>query len=294
MKPNHSKLSAGRLLNGLALALIGFITVYPFIYILSTSISLPSRLAERNVIILPMGFDLSTYGKVFADIRIVTGFKNSILYTVVGTVCSVLVTMMMAYPLSVQNEFRKYSKVIMRLVLVSMYFSGGMIPTYILVNSLGLIDKFWVMVIPSLVGSFNLILARTFIRELPVDLYEAAIIDGANEIYIFAKIVLPLSKPIIAVITLYYAVGIWNSFFTPLLYLNSPEKLPLQIYLREMVIASQLQDYQSRTTFDRGVVFATEAVKSCTLVISTLPILIFYPFLQKYFTKGVMIGAIKG
>jgi ABC-type glycerol-3-phosphate transport system permease component len=175
-----------------------------------------------------------------------------------------------------------------------MYFTGGMIPTYILVNNLGLIDSIWAMVIPSLVSSFNLILARTFIRELPSDLYEAAVIDGANEIYIFYEIVLPLSKPIIAVITLYYAVGIWNSFFTPLLYLNSPAKLPLQIYLREMVVASQLQDYQSGGSFDRGVVFATEAVKSCTLVISTIPILIFYPFLQKYFTRGVLIGAIKG
>lgn len=288
------RLTPGSALNAVILAAIGFVTVYPFIYILSTSISLPSELVKRNVFLLPLGFDLSTYGKVFADIRIVTGFQNSILYTVVGTACSVLVTMMMAYPLAVQNDFRRYSKGIMKLVLFSMYFSGGMIPTYILVSNLGLIDSLWSMVIPSLVGSFNLILARTFIRELPGDLYEAAVIDGANEIYIFFNIVLPLSKPIIAVITLYYAVGIWNSFFTPLLYLNSPEKYPLQIYLREMVISMQLHDYQSQASFDKGVVFASEAVKSCTLVVSTIPILVFYPFLQKYFAKGVMIGAIKG
>ncbi len=289
------RFSWGQSINYLILFFIGFITFYPFIYILSTSISSPAYLVQRNVFILPLGFDLSTYQKVFEDSRIMLGFKNSIIYTSLSTAFSLVATMMMAYPLAIKGDFNRYSKVIMKFVLFSMYFSGGMIPTYLVVKDMGMIDTIWAMVFPGLISSFQLILARTFIRELPNDLFEAANIDGANEINIFFSIVLPLSKPIMAVLALYCAVGAWNSFTTPLLYFNKPEMYPLQYYLRQIVIQMQVRDYSNAASFDRGsAVFASEAVKSCVLVVSTLPIMIFYPFLQKHFAKGVMIGAIKG
>lgn len=276
---------------------MGFLTLYPFIYTLSVSVSPPLRLTESRVLLWPLGLSSVNYRYTLNDQRIVRGFANSILYTSTGTAISVMLTMMTAYPLS-QDHFRKYGNFFMKMIVVTMMFTGGLIPTYLLVRGLGMIDTLWAVVIPTCISPFYLILARTFVRELPKDLSDAAIVDGANESVIFFRIVLPLSKPIIACITLYYAVGVWNNFFVPLLYLNDDKRYPLQVFLRNIVIGAQMmeQQYASRgMAIDSQMsTINTEGIKAATLVISTIPILAIYPFVQKYFVKGIMLGAIKG
>ena len=283
----------GTAANTFFLVLLAFATAYPFLYLLSTSISDPAELSRQGVILLPRGFSLSTYKKVLQDAKLLSGYKNTIIQTSLDVVIGVSCTMMMAYPLAVKGDFQRYSSVIMKLVLVTMYFGGGLIPTYLLVKSLGILDTVWAVTVPGAVSSFHLIIARTFIRELPSELYDASAIDGANEAQTFFRIVLPLCMPIVSVIILYRAVGTWNSFFTPLLYLNTPSKYPLQIYLRDLMNATEMVEYREVVTRNQEQ-FASLSIKSCVLVVSTLPILIGYPFLQKYFVKGMMIGAVKG
>lgn len=293
MQRRKSRRNTGGVLNAAILLLLAFSTVYPFIYLLSTSFSDPAQLARGNVFLLPKGFDLSTYRKVFQDAKLLSGYKNTILLVLMDVAIGVFFTMMMAYPLAVRGAFTRYSNVIMKFVLVTMYFSGGLIPSFLLVRGLGLIDTFWAIVLPGTVSSFHLIIARTYIRELPSELYDASAIDGANEVQVFFRIVLPLCMPIVSVIILYRAVGTWNAFFAPMLYLNTPGKYPLQIYLRDLLSQSEMNDYRDMASGNKEA-FASMSIKACVLVVSTLPILVTYPFLQKYFVKGMMIGAVKG
>ena len=291
------RISIGALLNYLCITLVGFITLYPFIYILSVSVSPPTATVFNRVLLLPRGFSTTAYEVVLGDRRLLLGFLNSIQYTVVGTLVSVFLTTLTAYPLA-QPKFKRYSRIYMKFILVTMYFSGGLIPTYLLIRSLGLINTFWVMIIPGAISAFNLILTRTFMEQLPLELFEAAEIEGSTDFDTYLHIVIPLSMPIIACISLYYAVGIWNSYMHPLIYLTSENKFPLQIFLRQIVMVSNTQEMEmaasGRETMILGATFSGESVKATVLVLSTIPILVFYPFLQKYFVKGVMVGAIKG
>ena len=287
------KISFGRILNGLGLIVLGFITLYPFIFLVSTSLSAPSELSRNSVVLLPRGLTLSNYAKVIDDSKLWNGYKNTLIMVTLDIVVGVTATTMMAYPLSVRGGFEKYSNPIMKMVMITMYFSGGMIPTYLLVKTLGLIDTFWSITLPATISSFHLIITRTFMRDLPSELSEAASIDGANDIYTFFKIILPLCMPIIAVVMLYRAVGTWNCFMSPLLYLNSPEKYPLQVYLRQLLSQTTMQDYRVESDSAIGKLDST-SIRACIMVVSTLPILIGYPFLQKYFVKGMMIGSVKG
>lgn len=282
--------------NVMALCIIGLITLYPFIYILSVSITPSSVYSTRKVFLWPYGFDLSTYAMMFNDSRIVSGFKNSIIYTFFGVIINVFFTMLTAYPLA-NESFKKYGSFFMKMIIFTMLFSGGLIPAYLLVRNLGFINTIWAIIIPGAISPFYLILARTFIQQLPKELTEASVIDGAGEATIFMRIILPLCKPIIACISLYYAVALWNSYFAPLIYLTDPKKYPLQVYLQQIVLGAQMAEQQQQASQMAGYKearIASEAVKSCTLVISTVPVLILYPFLQKYFVKGIMIGAVKG
>lgn len=279
-------------LNLICLALLGFFTLYPFLYLLAVSISDPAQMSRSTVYLLPKGFSLKAYADVFKDAKLLNGFKNTLIIAAMDVSLGVVCTMMMAYPLAMRGYFTKYSNIIMKFVLVTMYFSGGLIPSYLLMKNLGLINSFWALALPGAVSSFHLIIARTYIRDsIPADLYDASSIDGANEAETFIKIVIPLSMPIIAVIILYRTVGAWNSFFSPLLYLNSPGKYPLQIYLRELLLESEMVEYREIKTKES---FSSTSLKAAVLVVSTAPILIGYPFLQKYFVKGITIGAIKG
>ena len=291
------KIRVGAILNYLFITLIGFITLYPFIYILSVSISPPQATVFNRVILLPKGFSLAAYEVVLMDRRLIMGFFNSIQYTIAGTCVSVFLTTLTAYPLA-QPKFKRYARIYMRFVVFTMLFSGGLIPTYLVIRSLRMINTFWVMIIPGAINVFFLILTRTFMQQLPAELFEAAEIEGSGDVNMYLRIVLPLCMPIIACISLYYAVGIWNSYMTPLIYLNSESRFPLQIFLRQIVMQSSLQEMElaasGSETLILGATHNSESVKASTLVLSTVPILMAYPFLQKYFIKGIMVGAIKG
>jgi len=291
------KFKVGVSLNYAVVALIGFITLYPFIYILSMSITPATALARNKVMLLPLGFNLSAYRLVFTSKNLMDGFVNTVQYTLVGTIVSVFLTTFTAYPLA-QPHFKKYANIYMTFVLITMMFGGGLIPTYLTIRNLGLVNSFWVMIIPGAISPFYLILVRTFIRELPSEMYEAAHIEGASDFQIFMRIIVPLSQPIIACISLYYAVGIWNNYMTPLIYLTNNAKMPLQVYLRQIVLLSQMYEQmiqgQGWTDSLSNIQFNTEAMKCATLVVSAVPLLVVYPFLQKYFVRGIMIGAIKG
>ena len=291
------RIHTGALINYLFITIMGFITLYPFIYIVSVSISPISATMFNRVILLPKGFTTTAYEAVFKEKKLLMSFFNSVQYTFAGTVLSIFLTTLTAYPLA-QPKFKKYAQIYMRFVVFTMLFSGGLIPTYLVIRSLKMINTFWVMIIPGAISSFYLILTKTFMQQLPIELYEAAEIEGSGDFDKYLRIVLPLSKPIIACISLYYAVGIWNSYMTPLIYLISERKYPLQIYLRQLILQSMAQEMEIRVSGSEsmtwGASYSSESIKAAVLVISTIPILIVYPFLQKYFITGIMVGAIKG
>ncbi|MDR1641995.1 MAG: carbohydrate ABC transporter permease [Clostridiales bacterium] len=287
------RITAGTILNYAFISLIGLVTLYPFIYILSTSITPAKALLSGRVLFLPKGFDLSAYRLMLADPRLPRGFVNSLKYTAAGTLLGVIVTVVTAYPLA-HPQFERYAKHYMKFVVFTMLFSGGLIPTFLAISNYHLIDSFWVMVLPGLLSPFYLILVRTFMKEIPREMFESVMLEGASHIQALIFVMLPLSAPIIACVTFYYAVAIWNNYMTPLIYLRSDTKFPLQIFLRQIVLQSSMSDQMASAESSSSLSFNTEAIKSATLVISTIPIMIAYPFLQKYFVKGLMVGAIKG
>lgn len=269
------------------------LTLYPLIYVLSASVSEPARVMNGEVFLLPLGFSTTAYAKVFKNNDIWLGYGNTILYTLVGTAINLVMTFFGAYPLSKKDLWGR--KVISLLLLFTMYFSGGMIPTYLIIKQLRLVDTFWVMVLPGAIATYNLIVMRTyFVSSIPGELFEAAEIDGAGVMRTILHVVLPLSMPILAVMVLFYAVGHWNSYFNALIYLNSRARYPLQIFLREIVVQNQFSDMMDTTEGFAEQAMLKESIKYCTIVVASVPMLILYPFITKYFTKGVMLGAIKG
>ncbi|MCI9457475.1 MAG: carbohydrate ABC transporter permease [Oscillospiraceae bacterium] len=276
--------------NILFMLCLAFITLYPMYNIFIVSISSAEYIYAGAVSFIPKGINFDAYRMVFKNDSIWRSFGNSILYTTVGTAINVVCSAMCAYPLS-RKDF--YGRGFFTLfVAVTMFISGGMIPSYLVVNQLRLINTMWAIVLPGAISTYNMIIMRTFFQNLPVSLQESAYLDGANDITILFKVVLPLSMPIIATMTLFYAVGHWNSYFNAMIYLNSKSKFPLQVLLREIVVAGNMADESSDLTSNINIIAIN--FKYAVIVITVVPILVVYPFLQKHFTKGVMIGAIKG
>ena len=276
------------------LTIIALLVVYPLIFIISASLSNPIHVLNGEIWLWPKGLNFDAYKKLFSNHDIVNGFLNTVKYTVVGTVINVVLTIMAAYPLSRKDFVGR--NVIMGILVFTMFFSGGLIPSYLLIKSLGMIDTFWVMVIPNAVSVFNIIIMRTFFQAtIPLELQEAAMIDGAGNIRILLKVVLPLSMPVIAVMILFYAVAHWNSYFTALIYLQNKELFPLQLILRDILIQSQTSDMVKSTSESfLKQQMSVEGLKYAVLIFANLPMLILYPFLQRYFVKGFLVGAIKG
>lgn len=270
------------------------IVAFPLYFILIASFSDPTATARGEVLLFPVSPSLEGYQRIFQNKDIWTGYANTLVYTIFGTTLNVFLTMAVAYPLS-----RKYfsgRKVLMGYFMFTMFFNGGLIPEYLLVKNLDLRDTLTVMVVLGAVNVFNVIIARTFLMSnIPSELEEAASIDGCSQIRFFFQMVLPLSGAIIAVLVLYYGIAHWNDYFKGMIYLNSTEKYPLQLVIRSILIQSQLEavDDTLMETMNARIHIA-ELVKYGVIIVSSLPVLVLYPFLQKYFTKGVMIGSVKG
>lgn len=276
------------------LALFAFVAVvYPMYFIIIASFSDSTLVNQGQVIFLPKGISFYGYEHIFKNKNIWLGYKNTIIYTALGTMLNLAVTLPAAYVLSRKN-FRP-RKLLMFLFVFTMYFNGGMIPTYMIIKDLHLLDTPWVLIVMGAVSVYNLIITRTFFENsIPDELYEAATLDGCSQFRYFISVVLPLSKAIIAVITLYYMVGHWNDFFNPLLYVNKDKYQPLQIVLRNILLSNQAMAGVTGAGASGYAQQYADQIKFGVIIVSTVPILCVYPFIQKYFEKGVMIGAVKG
>lgn len=275
------------------LIFLTLIVLYPLVYVLSASFSSPYAVTSGQVWLFPKDVSLVGYETVFKDPNIVSGFFYAVYRTVLGTLIGVVMTMMAAYPLSVRDFAGR--GVFMKLLAFTMMFGGGLIPSFLNINELGLYGTYWALVIPGAVGVYNVIITRTFIQStIPYDLYESASLDGCSDLGYFLKVVIPLSKPILAVLTMYVAVGHWNDYFNAMIYLKS-DNYPLQVVLRNIILMNQI-DPENMADVDTMMKMQglAELLKYSLIVISSVPMLLLYPFIQKHFVKGVMIGAIKG
>ncbi len=279
--------------NVLVMIVLMIITLYPMLYILFASFSDPAALAQhRGMLMGPVGFSTAAYERVFDNPIIPISYRNTVFYVLAGTTINMIMTTLAAYVLSRRNVL--WQGPIMFLIVFTLFFSGGLIPTFLLVGrSLGMINTVWALLLPGAISTYNFIILRTAFQEVPHEMEEAARIDGANDIQILLRVYIPMMKPVLAVMVLFYAVAHWNSFFPALVYLRTRELYPLQLVLREILIANSVQ---SMTTSVAGgdVEMIGDTIKYATIVIATVPILLIYPFLQRYFVKGVLIGAIKG
>ena len=269
------------------------VVLYPLLFTLAASFSDPDYVVNGEVTIYPKGFTLEPYKMVFQNSDIWTGYRNSILYTVVGTITSMVLTICLAYPLS--RKDMPHRRALTLIILFTMYFNGGMVPTYMLVRDIGLYNTFWAVILPVAINTYNFIVARTFFENsIPREMYESAMIDGSGDIRTLVSIVLPLSTAILAVLVLYYAVDYWNAYFNALIYLNDDNLYPLQIIIRNILLIGQTEQMGSNSVGMGDKLKMAEAIKYSVIVVSSAPVLLIYPFVQKYFTKGVMIGAVKG
>ena len=278
------------------LTVILIVVAYPLYWVIISSISAPSAVSGGRVLWKPVGFTMKGYMEVFKNSAVMKGFLNSIIYTVCGVCINLVVTLPTAYALSRDRFGGK--KIVTLFYMVTMFFGGGLIPTYLVVSKMHLLNTPWAMMIPGAVSIYNVIITRTyFVNSIPSSLQEAAELDGANTFQFLMKIVLPLSKPIIAVIALYYAVGHWNDFFTALIYLNDKELMPLQSFLRDLLMSNKMS-LNNMQGLDAAQAEAkmqlSQTLKYSAIIVSTVPVLCIYPFIQKYFVKGVMIGSVKG
>ncbi|MDF2675547.1 MAG: binding-protein-dependent transport system inner rane component [Clostridiales bacterium] len=278
--------------NSIFMLLLIAVTLYPFLYVVFASLSDPTEMSQhRGILLLPRGFQIGAYKLVLKNPNILIGYKNTLFYVLVGTSFNILITSLLAYTLSRKGLL--LNNLIMFLVVFTMFFGGGMIPTYLMMSDIGLMGTRWALIFPGLVSTMNLIIMRTNFMSIPESLEESARLDGANDIVILFKIILPLSMPVISVMVLFYGVGHWNSWFNAMLYLRKREMFPLQLVLREILIFSSTDDMMVSLGSQKGKDIS-EIIKYATIVVATVPILLVYPFLQKYFVKGIMVGAIKG
>ena len=266
--------------------------LYPLWFVIVASFSDPAAVATGQVTLLPKGFSLGGYAKILTDTRICIGYRNTIIYTLLGTAVNLAVTIPAAFAMS-RREF-KPRRIIMFLFAFTMFFSGGLIPSYLLMKQLGLLNSIWVFILPGAFGVYNMIIARSFFESsIPEELYDSARVDGTSYFGFFFRIVLPLSSAIIAVIALYCFVGHWNDYFTGLIYIRDQDKQPLQNILQMILLANQTEHGGASMSALQSQNFADQ-IKFGIIIVSTVPLMVIYPFLQKYFNKGVMIGAIKG
>ncbi|ADH60027.1 binding-protein-dependent transport systems inner membrane component [Thermoanaerobacter mathranii subsp. mathranii str. A3] len=279
------------IMNIIIMIIVIIATLYPFLYLTAISFSSEKYVYAGEITLLPKGFTMKTYQVLLSEKLFWISYKNTIVYTLVGTFISLFLSTLLAYPLS--KKHLKGRGIILGLVVFTMFFSGGLIPTYLLVNALGMRNTIWAVVIPGAINTYYVIVMKTFFEGLPVELEEAAAIDGMNTYGILLHIVLPLSMPMMAAMTLFYAVGMWNNWFGPFIYLDKRELFPAALYLRNIIAGAQQTAVSSGSNIgDLEQIEAT--VKSAAMILTALPIIMVYPFLQKYFVKGVMIGSLKG
>ncbi|GGO63971.1 protein LplC [Microbacterium nanhaiense] len=274
--------------NVVILVVIGLIALVPFLYVLAGSFATEAEIATRPFFLWPETFSLKAYSTILTSDAFVRALVTTVLVTAVGTGIQLLLTASMAYPLSKANL--PGGRVMLMLIVFTMVFSGGMIPTFLVVKELGLLDTYWALILPAAINPFSLIIIKNFFQQLPKELEESAMIDGANEVRTMWSVILPLSKPVLATFALFYAVGIWNDFMSPLLYLNDSSMWTLQMFLRQVTAATDLSMLQS----DASEMPPAQGIKFAVIIVATLPILLFYPFLQKHFAKGMLLGSVKG
>lgn len=282
-------------INYIILTLILLIVIYPLYFIVIASVSNPDFVSNGEVWLLPKGINIEGYKSIFSDPIIGIGYKNTIIYTLLGTIINITITLSAAYSLSRKDLVGR--DLFMFIFVFTMFFSGGMIPTYLIIKKLHLINTIWAMVIPNALSVYYLIISRTFFQStIPDELLEAALISGCSNIRFYTAIVLPLSKALVAVMVLFYGVAHWNSFFNALLYLNNEEMYPLQLILRNILLSNMMREKMHDTLIDNinEVQNKADMIKFGIIIVASLPVLVVYPFIQKYFIKGVMIGAIKG
>ncbi|MBR5542934.1 MAG: carbohydrate ABC transporter permease [Oscillospiraceae bacterium] len=295
----EKKFTIGWVLRNIFLWFIVVVMVFPFLHMLSVSLSGNVDVMKGSVSVLPMingkiGATLGTYKHVLSNPLIFTAYRNTIVYTVLGTAAALFVLSTGAYALSKPNRLLG-GKTINILIMITMFFGGGMVPTFLCIKWLGLYDTIWAVVLPGAFSAYNCIIMRTFFSQFPKEIEESGKLDGLNDIGILWYLVLPTSGAVLATIGLFVAVGQWNAFFGPLLYLNGSEKYPLQLILRQIVLQSVMDNFASGdSAAGANLQYAENSVKYATIIVSILPIIAVYPFLQKYFVKGVMIGSVKG
>jgi putative aldouronate transport system permease protein len=280
-----------RAVNAVFLTAVVFVTLYPFVTIVARSLSDESYIIAGKVNLVPRGFDLTAYKLVMSDAMFWTNYRNTVVYTVVATFIAIVLTTCYAYVLS-KPRLRGRGALV-GIAVFTMFFSGGLIPNYVLITSLGMKNSIWAVVLPNAINVFNLLVMKAFFESLPVELEEAAAVDGLSTYGTLLRIVLPLSKAVIATMVLFYAVSYWNSWFTAFLYLDRQELFPVTVYLRNL-IAGATGAQGAGGVADADAVQAAATLQAVTIVLTTLPILAVYPFVQRYFVSGVMLGAVKG
>ncbi|GHU75782.1 ABC transporter permease [Clostridia bacterium] len=274
-------------LYGVLVLLCGTI-LYPMLHVVAVSMSGPLYITRNEVTVYPRGFTLEAYTHILKNGQVLRAFLNSVRYTVVGTLINLLMTVVMAYPLSRSRLFCR--NIIIKLLTVTMFFNGGIIPTFLVVRAVGLLDSMWALVLPNAIWTMELLIMISFFRSLPVSLFESAMLDGASEYRTLAQIAVPLSKASIASIAMFFFMGHWNSYLLPMIYLNTSAKFPLQLVLRSML----LEDSEATSLIMETNLLTPISVKNAVIFITMVPVMIVYPFVQRYFVKGVMIGSLKG
>lgn len=271
------------------LILLSLLCLLPFLYVVAVSVTPESEVLRRGIVIIPESFTFVAYKEVFISNGIGQAYKITLFRTIVGTAFNVFFTVIAAYPLS--KKYLPGRSPFLIFIVFTMMFSGGLIPTYLLIRSMGLLNSPWVLIIPHLISAFNLVIIKGFFEQLPAEIEESARVDGASELQSLWKIILPLSMPVLATISLFYAVGHWNSYFDAIVYINDSNLMPLQVVLRNILLNVATQSAESMA--NTGTV-SQFAVQMAAVVVTTIPILIVYPFMQKHFTKGMLMGSIKG
>lgn len=280
-----------QVINITILLLIVAATLYPFLYVVATSFSGESYVRSAAITFYPKGFNTETYNAVIKEKYFWLGYKNTVLYTVVATAISLFMTTIFAYALSKKRLIGR--EIILKFAVFTMFFGGGLIPNYLLIRTLGMRNTIWSVVIPGAVSTYNMLIMKTFFEGMPAELEEAASVDGLNTYGILLKIILPLSMPIMSTMALFYAVGNWNAWFGAFLYMDKKEMFPVTLYLRNIIAGAQQTSAASGMDEEKTSQIAA-TIKSATIVLTVLPILCVYPFIQKYFVTGVLIGSVKG
>lgn len=279
-----------RIVNTIIMILVVLVTLYPFLYLVAQSFSSERAIYNGEVTIFPVEFNVETYKQILSKGDFLLYYKNTIVYAVLGTVISLFGTAILAYPLS--KDRLRLNKVIAPFVIFTMYFGGGLIPNFVLINALHMRDTIWALLIPGAISTYYVLLMKSFFANIPQELEEAAAIDGLGSFGIFFKIVLPLSKPIMATMVLFYAAGLWSNWFSPFIYFDTKDMWPVALYLRQIIYGATSTNEISGGLDQAQSIAAS--VKSASMVLMSLPIICVYPFIQKYFVQGMMIGSVKG